>query len=225
MEFFLSEDHLLGSLFEVFHYLLQEHWLLLSGMMWTLQGLGTFTTGWHRTPPFSKELVMNYNTCSHLLATSPQPNCLLPRGIEWQSLIRVDPRYLLASSPGCLLKNGGRREPGNICGRSCRLPAPCSGGTNQIAEQNHMYMWHFVHSAKICQLNNELLPGIVPILHGRLFNHMTIITKVGVSYIDHMNDDAPEVDSFLHTLSGSLLPPVFEESLEQGYPSPNISNN
>ena len=70
-----------------------------------------------------------------------------------------------------------------------------------------------------------LLPGIVPILHDSLLNYMTIITKVGVSYIDHMNDDAPEVDSFLHTLSGSLLPPVFEESLEQGYPSPNISNN
>ena len=25
---------------------------------------------------------------------------------------------------------------------------------------------------------------------------MTIITKVGASYVDHMNDDAPEVDSF-----------------------------
>ena len=31
-------------------------------------------------------------------------------------------------------KRGGRREPGNIRGKSCRLPAPCSGGTNQIAE-------------------------------------------------------------------------------------------
>ena len=45
----------------------------------------------------------------------------------------------LASSPGSLLKNGGRREPGNIRGKSCRLPAPCSGGTNQIAERNHVY--------------------------------------------------------------------------------------
>ena len=27
---------------------------------------------------------------------------------------------------------------------------------------------------------------------------MTFITKVGVSCIDHMNDDAPEVDSFTH---------------------------
>ena len=25
---------------------------------------------------------------------------------------------------------------------------------------------------------------------------MTIINKVGASYIDHMNDDAPEVDKF-----------------------------
>ena len=45
---------------------------------------------------------------------------------------------LLASFPGSLLKNGGRREPGNIHG-SCRLPPPCSGGTNQIAERNHVY--------------------------------------------------------------------------------------
>ena len=30
---------------------------------------------------------------------------------------------VLASSPGSLLKNGGRREPGNIRGKSCRLPA------------------------------------------------------------------------------------------------------
>ena len=35
--------------------------------------------------------------------------------------------------------NGGRREPGNICRKSCRLPAPCSGGTNQITEWNHVY--------------------------------------------------------------------------------------
>ena len=35
-------------------------------------------------------------------------------------------------------------------------------------------------------------------LHGSLLNHMTIITKVGVSYDDHMNADAPEVDSFSH---------------------------
>ena len=27
---------------------------------------------------------------------------------------------------------------------------------------------------------------------------MTIITKVGASYADHMNDDAPEVDNFSH---------------------------
>ena len=35
-------------------------------------------------------------------------------------------------------KNGGRREPGNIGVKSCRLPVPVSGGTNQIAEQNHV---------------------------------------------------------------------------------------
>ena len=36
---------------------------------------------------------------------------------------------------------------------------------------------------------------------------MTIFTKVGASYVDHMNDDMPEVDSFfLRMLPGSLLP-------------------
>ena len=42
---------------------------------------------------------------------------------------------------------GGRREPGNIRWKRCRLLAPSSGGTNQIA----------VHSAKNCQLENELI--------------------------------------------------------------------
>ena len=56
--------------------------------------------------------------------------------------------------------------------------------------------------------NCKLLPGIVPILHSGLLNHMTNVTKVGVSYNDHMNDDAPEVDSFscgcYQALSSSL---------------------
>ena len=43
----------------------------------------------------------------------------------------------LALFPGSLLKKQRRREPGNIRGKSCRLQAPCSGGTNQIVEQNH----------------------------------------------------------------------------------------
>ena len=29
--------------------------------------------------------------------------------------------------------------------------------TNQIAERNHVYTWHFVNSAKYCQLKNELI--------------------------------------------------------------------
>ena len=41
-----------------------------------------------------------------------------------------------------------------------------------------------------------LLPGIVPILHDSLLNHMRIITKVRASYIDHMNKEAPVMDSF-----------------------------
>ena len=47
-------------------------------------------------------------------------------------------RSILHSSLGPRLspKNGGRREPGNIHVKSFRLPAPGSGGPNQIAEQN-----------------------------------------------------------------------------------------
>ena len=40
-----------------------------------------------------------------------------------------------------------------------------------------------------------LLPGTVPILYGNLLTLMTIITKLGVFYVDHMNDDVPEVNS------------------------------
>ena len=40
---------------------------------------------------------------------------------------------------------------------------------------------------------------------------MTIVTKVGVSYDDHMNDDAPEVDSFSCDITRLSPPPIFEE--------------
>ena len=33
-------------------------------------------------------------------------------------------------------------------------------------------------------------------MHDSLLNHMTIITELGASYVDHMNDDVPEVNSF-----------------------------
>ena len=38
---------------------------------------------------------------------------------------------------------------------------------------------------------------------------MTIIAKVEVSYVDHMNDDVPEVDNFSRGCyhAGSLHPP------------------
>ena len=52
--------------------------------------------------------------------------------------------------------NGGKIEPGNIRGKHCLLLAPGSGITNQIAEWNHVYTWHFVHSAKSWQLKNEV---------------------------------------------------------------------
>ena len=60
-------------------------------------------------------------------------------------VFRINTQERIALSPGSPQKWG---EPGNICGKGCQLPPPCSGGTNQIAELNHVYMWHFVHSAK-----------------------------------------------------------------------------
>ena len=38
---------------------------------------------------------------------------------------------------------------------------------------------------------------------------MTIITKVGASYVDHMNGDAPEVDSFFRGCYRALSSPRF----------------
>ena len=54
-----------------------------------------------------------------------------------------------------------------------------------------------------------LLPGIVPILYDSLLNHMTIITKVGVSYVDHTNDDGLEVDNFSRGCYQPLSSPHF----------------
>ena len=51
---------------------------------------------------------------------------------------------------------------------------------------------------------------MVPILHGSLLNHMTVITKVGAYYIDHMNDDALEVNSFSLQCYQALSFPLFE---------------
>jgi len=47
---------------------------------------------------------------------------------SWQCWI------ILARASPPTTPNGRRREPGNIRVKSCRLPAPESGGTNQIAE-------------------------------------------------------------------------------------------
>ena len=49
------------------------------------------------------------------------------------------------------------------------------------------------------------------ILHDSLLNHMTIITKVGVSYVDQTNNDTLEVNSFSMDVTRFSPPPVFEE--------------
>ena len=51
----------------------------------------------------------------------------------------------------------GRREPGNIPGKSCQLQSPCSGGTNQIAEQTTFTRDILSTQQKDCQLENELI--------------------------------------------------------------------
>ena len=63
----------------------------------------------------------------------------------------------VASFPGSFLKNEEWREPGNIHRKSCQLLVPGSGGTNQNAEQNHVYVTFCLLSKKNCQLENELI--------------------------------------------------------------------
>ena len=55
-----------------------------------------------------------------------------------------------------------------------------------------------VYMYKVCHRTQQNCGGIVPILHGSLSNHMTIITKVGVSSVDHINDDMLEVNRVSH---------------------------
>ena len=93
MEFFHFESHLLTSPLTCFHCLIMFHWLPLSGTMWTSKDLETFPTERHLILRFLKKLVINYESCFHPLAASLQPHCLLPHGIEWQSL-KEDLRYL-----------------------------------------------------------------------------------------------------------------------------------
>ena len=42
-----------------------------------------------------------------------------------------------------------------------------------------------------------------------ILNHMTVITKVGTSYVDHISDETPEVNSFSHKCYQALSSPRF----------------
>ena len=66
-------------------------------------------------------------------------------------------------------------------------------------------------TSKIVNSLLALLPVIVAILQDSLLNHMTIITKVGASYVDQTNNDMPEVNSFSMDVTRFSPPPVFEE--------------
>ena len=81
---------------------------------------------------------------------------------------------------------GGGGEPGNICGKSCWLTVPCSSGTNLIAEQNHMNAWPCFHSAKNCELENELIV-IIRILHMIQFNVRNFNFRNLSNYIREFN--------------------------------------
>ena len=48
-------------------------------------------------------------------------------------------------------------------------------------------------------------------LHASLLNHMTIITKVRASYVEHMNDDVPKVDGFSLECCKALSSPSLED--------------
>ena len=68
------------------------------------------------------------------------------------------PDQRIALFPSSLSSKWGEREPGNTRRKSCQLPVPCSGGTNQIAEQNHVYVTFFSLSQKLSTFKmNELI--------------------------------------------------------------------
>ena len=91
MELFHFNTHI--TYLEDFNHSTTFHWLLLSGIICTLQDLETFSTGRHPIPPFSKKPMINCRSYFHPIATSVQPHCLLPHGTEWDCFMR-DPRYL-----------------------------------------------------------------------------------------------------------------------------------
>ena len=126
-----------------------------------------------------------------------------------------------------------------MCGRGASPGSPRTKFTvvclwDQLAHhtsQLRVYKYKVHHRTQQscgCLKNEErnckklaLLPGIVPVLHGGLLTHMTIATKVGVSYDDHMNDDTPEVDNFPADVTRPSPPPIFEErAWDRGYPLP-----
>ena len=103
--------------------------------------------------------VLNWNFSRTFLQDWHLHHKLVPPLSVLSKAFRIPYSRINGVSLGSLLKNGGRREPGNIHGKNCRLPPPCSCGTNQIAEQNNVYRWHFVYSAKNCQLLRLHLEG------------------------------------------------------------------
>ena len=52
---------------------------------------------------------------------------------------------------------------------------------------------------------------IVTLLHGSLLNHMTLFTEVGVSYIDHLNDDLLQLFSQMLPCSPTPTPPILRK--------------
>ena len=86
MEFSLSGPPSPSFLLRDFHCVVL-HWLPLSGMMWTLEGLVTFSTGRQPMLPCYKELAIDFKNHFRPLATSLQPFFLLPHGTELLNLV------------------------------------------------------------------------------------------------------------------------------------------
>ena len=184
-------------------------------------------------------------------------------------------RVAVASVPGSLLKNGGKRECGSIRRESCWLPVPESGdyfvgtylcccantqivdskmniqgrillkgwqkavdrcarealvwarcllwvvcGTSSLIVCRLLWDRRFARGAvRICLRGvsdlNEVPwkpRAIVWIACDRLVSHATLTSKVGVSFMNDI-DDAPEVDTFSRKCYQALLPCFLGESL------------
>ena len=123
----------------------------------------------------------------------PVKNCQLEN-----ELISTDYTSKVSEKQFSHVWNGLKSRESNVkvhCSWFAGLPSsPYFAAPSLHVQSVPAKLWMPWRQKQSCKLP-ALLPGAVPILYGSLLTLMTIITKLGVSYVDHMNDDAPEVDS------------------------------